>query len=112
MDGEEQNIAELFISDRLQLGKLRDRMASEAPDVRISVSSMMPELGEQGALDMLVLAAGGGGGLVTAIRVIPEFLKAQRTAMSVTVKAKGKTVIMTASNVDEVMPIIERILDA
>ena len=109
-DGPRQFV-DLFISDRFEFGKLRDLMASAAPDVRISISSTMPEPGEQGALDMLVLA-GSGGGVLAAIRVIPEFLKARRTAISITVKAKEKTVIVTASNVDEVMPIIERILDA
>ena len=86
-------------------------MASADHDVRVSVSSRMPEPGEQGVVDLLVLA-GGGGGLLAALRVIPDFLKARRTAISITVKVKGKTVILTASNVDEMMPILERILNA
>lgn len=112
MNGEPHHSVDLFISDRSQLGALRDHLALTAPDVRISVSSAMPEPGEQGAVDMLILAAGGGGGVLAALRVIPEFLKASRTGISITATVKGEPFILTASNVDEVMPILERILDA
>ena len=60
---------------------------------------------------MLVLAAGSSG-VLAAIRVVPEFLRSRRTSISITAKVKGEPFTLTADNIDEVMPLIERILDA
>jgi len=111
MAGEASYSIDLIISDQSQLGPLRDFLALAAPGVQVSVSSRVPRPGEQGVLDMLVLAASSGGALA-AIRAIPEFLKARRTGISITAKVKGEPFTLTATNVDEVMPILERILDA
>jgi hypothetical protein len=108
--GESLHAVVLSISDQSQLGPLRDFLTLTAPGVRASVSSEFPGPGEQGALDMLVLVASSGG-VLAAIRVIPEFLKARRTGISITAKVKGEPFTLTATNVDEVMPILERILD-
>ena len=51
-------------------------------------------------------------GLVAAIRVLPEFLRSRRTGLSVTMTVKGEPFTLTATNVDEVMPVLERLLDA
>ena len=102
---------DLFISDQSQFGLLRDFLTLAAPGIQVSVSSEVPVPGEQGALDMLVLVASSGG-VLAAIRVLPEFLKARRTGISITAKLKGESFTLTATNVDEVMPILERILDA
>jgi hypothetical protein len=102
---------DLFISDQSQLGPLRDFLALAVPGVQVSVSGEGPGPGEQGALDMLVLVASSGG-VLAVIRVLPEFLKARRTGISITAKVKGEPFTLTATNVDEVMPILERILDA
>lgn len=69
---------DLSISDQSQLGSLREFLALAAPDVRMSVSRGVPRLGEQGVLDDIVLVASSGG-VLAAIRAIPEFLKARRT---------------------------------
>ena len=111
MAGEASYSIDLILSDQSQLGPLRDFLALAAPGVQVSVSSRVPRPGEQGVLDMLVLAASSGGALA-AIRAIPEFLKARRTGISITAKVKGEPFTLTATNVDEVMPILERILDA
>ena len=110
MDEEASCSVDLIISDHSQLGPLRDFLTLAAPGSRVSVSSGVPQPGEQGALDMLVLAASSGG-VLAAIRAIPEFLKARRTGISITAEVKGKPFTLTATNVDEVMPILERILD-
>ena len=101
---------DLSISDQSQLVPLRDFLALTVPDARVSVSSEAPASGAQGVLDTLVLAASGGG-VVAAIRVIPEFLRARRSGISITAKVKGEPFTLTATNVDEVMPLLERILD-
>src|SRR5215472_9679031 len=108
MAGEASYSVDLIISDQSQLGPLRDFLSLAAPGVRVSVSSRIPRPGEQGVLDMLVLAAGSGG-VLAAIRAIPEFLKARRTGISITATVKGEPFTLTATNVDEVMPILERI---
>lgn len=111
MTGDSSHSVDLFISDQSQLGSLHNFLSLAAPGIRVSVSSEVPRLGEQGMPDMLVLAASGGG-VLAAIRAVPEFLKARRTGISITAKVKGESFTLTATNVDEVMPILERILDA
>jgi hypothetical protein len=111
VNGEPSHSVDLLISDRSQLGPLWDFLALTAPQVQMSVSGEAPRLGEQGALDILVLVASSGG-VLAALRVLPEFLKARRTGISITATVKGKPFTFTATNVDEVMPIVERILDA
>jgi hypothetical protein len=65
---------------------------------------------EQGAADVLVLLAGSSS-LVAAIKVLPEFLRSRRTGLSITATVKGKPFTITVTNVDEVMPIMEKLLD-
>jgi hypothetical protein len=105
------NYVDLSISDQSQLVPLRDFLALTVPDVCISLSAKAPEPGEQGVLDTLVLVASSGG-VVAAIRALPQFLRARRSGISITTKVKGEPFTLTATNVDEVMPILERILDA
>ena len=99
-----------FISDQSQLWRLRDFRTLSVGAQSVSVTNKEPEAGEQGAVDMLVWAASSGG-VLTAIRTLPEFLKARKSDISIKTTVKGKTFTLTAKNVDEVMPIIERLLD-
>jgi len=90
---------------------LRDFLALTAPNVQVSVSSGVPQPGEQGVLDTLAVA-GSTGALAAAINVLPHFLKARRSGITIKATVKGKPFTLTATNVDEVMPIINKILDA
>lgn len=104
---------QLCISDQAQLGYLQEYLSLAAPEAKVLRVAGHPRVGEQGALDVLevVLAGGGGGGLLAAIRVLPEFLRSRRSSLSITATVKGQPVTITAINVDEVMPILERLLD-
>jgi hypothetical protein len=110
MERDDSKRAELTVSNPSQLGPLQDFLSWAAPDTRVSRMAGEPAAGEQGALDVLVLLASSSG-LVAAIKVIPEFLKARKTALTITATVKGKPFKLTATNVDEVMPILEKILD-
>jgi hypothetical protein len=49
--------------------------------------------------------------LVTITKVVPEFLRSRKPGMSVTVKVKGKQLIVKADNAEDVIPVIDRFLD-
>jgi hypothetical protein len=42
---------------------------------------------------------------------LPAFLRSRRSSLEITTTVKGKPFIITATNIDEVMPIVERLLD-
>jgi len=101
---------ELAVSDQSELSSLEVLLRLAAPDAAVSRISGLPDHGELGALDVLAAVAGSSG-LVTAIRVLPEFLRSRRSGLAVTVTAKNRSVTLEASNIDEVMPILEKLLD-
>ncbi len=103
--------AELSASDQSQLERLREFLSVAVPDVAVSRIAGRPGAGELGALDVLVVLASSSG-LLAAIKVLPEFLRSRKTGLSITMTVKGERFTMTATNVDEVMPILERLLDA
>lgn len=111
MGGDSLRSVDLFISDASELGSLREFLMLAAPDAGVAVSAGAPAPGELGAADVLVLLAGSSG-VVTAIRMLPEFLKARRSGISITATVNGKPFTMTATNVDEVTRVLEKILDA
>jgi membrane-associated two-gene conflict system component 1 (EACC1) len=102
---------ELSVSDPAQFGPLEKFLRWAVPDVGVSRVAGRPGLGEQGALDALTVLAGSGG-LLAAVRVLPDFLRSRRSGLSVTMVVKGEPVTLTATNIEEVMPILERLLDA
>jgi len=103
---------QLIISDQSQLGHLQAYLSGAVPEVRVQRVSGQPSAGELGALDVLeVLAVGGGGGVLAAIRVLPEFLRSRRSSLSISTTIKGKPFTITATNIDDVTPILERLLD-
>lgn len=102
---------ELAISDLSQLGALDRFLNWAAPGASVSRTAANPDPGELGAVDVLALVASSSG-LVTAIKVLPEFLRSRRTGLSITATIRGEPVQLTATNVDEVLPILERLLEA
>ncbi len=100
---------ELSVSDYGQIAALHEWLSS-VPGVSVRRVAGIPGPGELGALDVLVAVAGSGG-LVAAIRVIPEFLKARRSSITVNATVNGEMFSITASNVESVMPILERALN-
>jgi hypothetical protein len=110
MERAEHKRAEFAVSDQSQLGALRQLLDWAVPGSRVRVIPGQPEPGEQGAMDILALLASSSG-LVAAIKTLPEFLRSRKTALSVTVTVEDKSVTLTATNVDDVLPILDRLLD-
>lgn len=102
---------ELRVSDYSQFVPLAHYLSLAAPDVQVERIAGMPSTAEQGALDVLAVV-GSSSGLIAAIKVLPEFLRSRKTGMSVTMTVRGEPLTLTATNVDEVMPILDRLLNA
>jgi Effector Associated Constant Component 1 len=100
---------ELSTSDQSQLGSLQQVLCL-TPGIRVNRVPGIPATGEQGALDVLTVLASSGG-LVTAIKVLPEYLRSRRTGLSITMTVRGMPFNLTATNVEEVMPVLERLLN-
>jgi hypothetical protein len=99
------------VSDPAELRSLREHLR-RAPAIEVHQIPGVPAAGEQGAWDVLQVLATGGGALAVAVRTIPAFVRSRRAEVSVTVKTDDKTVTITAANVEDVMPIVEKALDA
>jgi hypothetical protein len=105
-----QAAAELSVSDYSQLGPLADYLRLALPGLRMARSPGRPVPGEQGALDVLTIAADSSV-LVAIVNVLPAFLKSRKSALSATVTVKGKKLSVTGDNADEVQRILDRFLD-
>jgi Effector Associated Constant Component 1 len=106
----QQLIAEVSVSDYSQLSSLADYLSLAMPELRVTRVAGHPGAGEQGTLDMLTILADSSV-LIAAIRILPEFLRSRKTALSITTTVKGKPFTLTATNVDEVMSILNKLLD-
>lgn len=109
MDIDKSDCLEIRVSDYAEIGSLQHWLNS-TPNVKVLRVPGKASTGEQGALDTLAIVAGSSG-MLTALRMIPEFLRSRRTGLSVSTVVKGKEFILNATNIDDVMPILERILD-
>lgn len=110
MDQTTPEAAELSVSDYAQLGSLMDYLRLAVPDARPARIPGRPGRGEQGALDVVMIAADSSV-LVAVIQALPGFLRSRKKGLSVTVKVKGKELTVTGDNAEEVMPVIRRFLD-
>jgi Effector Associated Constant Component 1 len=97
-------------SDPSQLPALRDWMRGLA-DIEVTMAAGTPEPGELGSLDVLSILAGSGGLLVTALKTLPDFIRARRSSFRIETTVRGEKLVLDASNVDEFLPILERLLD-
>ena len=111
MSGAHLVTAELSVSDYAQLRSLADYLRLTAPGMQVTRSPGRPGRGEQGALDVLMIAADSSV-LVAAIKALPEFLRSRKKGLSVTVMVKGKKLIVTGDDAEEVTAIVDRFLDS
>jgi hypothetical protein len=102
---------ELSVSDQSQLRSLQSFLELTVPGLRVTRVAGQPAAGEQGALDIITILASSSG-LVAAIKVLPEFLKSRRTGLSIKTTVKGQPFTLEATNLDQVMPVLEKLLDA
>ncbi|MCX5612752.1 MULTISPECIES: effector-associated constant component EACC1 [unclassified Streptomyces] len=109
--GEVSLLAEVSVSDPGELRSLREHLRL-IPGVDVDQAPGIPGEGELGVWDVLQVTAVGSGALAVAVRTLPEFIRSRRSSVTVTVKTAGKTVTVTAQNIDEAMPIVEKALDA
>jgi hypothetical protein len=111
MEQAERKRAVLTLSDRSELRALRDFLSWAAPGVRVLQLPARPPLGERALLDQLTLLAISDD-MLTAVKLLPEFLTSRRIAMSVTIIVEGTPVTLTAANLDEILPSLSRLLAA
>jgi membrane-associated two-gene conflict system component 1 (EACC1) len=98
----------LAVSDPAQLASLREWLGDQ-PGVQTTVVPGVPGPGEQGGLDALSMLVGSGG-LIAALRVLPEFIRSRRSGFRVEATVRGEKIVMDAENVEQVLPILDRIL--
>jgi hypothetical protein len=103
--------ADLAVSDYSQLGALREFLSWAVPGVRVLLNRGRPGRDEQVAPDILALLASTSA-MVSAVRILPEFLRSRQAALSITITVRDKSIVLTATNVDDVVPILERLLEA
>jgi hypothetical protein len=111
MDPTERKRAQLTLSDHSQARALLDFLSWAAPGARVLQIPGRPAPGERVALDMLTLLATSSG-LVDTVKILPDFLMSRNAALSVTITVEGTSVILTATNVNDILPVLTRLLDA
>jgi tRNA threonylcarbamoyladenosine modification (KEOPS) complex Pcc1 subunit len=112
MDLESPGLTELSVSDHGQLGSLAEYLRLAVPGVRVTQSPGRARPGEQGALDVLMIAADSSV-LVAVVKVLPEFLRSRKSGVSVTVTVRGKQrqLTVTAEDAGDLRPVIEKFFD-
>jgi Effector Associated Constant Component 1 len=98
--------ADLAVSDYSQLGALREFLGWAVPWVRVLHIPGRPGQGEQPILALLASRAG----MLSAVRLLPDFLMSRRPALAITITVGGTSVELTATNVDEVLPVLGQAL--
>jgi Effector Associated Constant Component 1 len=108
-DGSEPVALDLVISDPGQVPHLRDWIREQS-GVRAVARPGAPGPGELGSLTVLSILAGSSG-VVTAIKTLPAFLRSRRSGVRIETTYRGEPFVLDATNVDEVLPLLERLLD-
>jgi hypothetical protein len=101
---------QVSVSDPAELSSLQSWLI-RVPDTKVERVAQPPQSGEQGVWDVLTILASGSGVLAVAIRTLPDFLRARRSTVSIKVKVKDREVVLTAANVEDVLPAILKALD-
>jgi hypothetical protein len=104
--GQEQ--VSLAVSDLSQLRSLRQWLG-HTPSVEVGLTPGQPDSGELGAVDVLTVLASSTG-LVAAIKVLPEFIRSRRSGFRIETTVRGKRFVLDATNSDDLIPVIEKLL--
>ncbi|MFF7454290.1 hypothetical protein [Kitasatospora sp. NPDC008115] len=100
---------ELSASDPSQLTSLERWLSDGRAGFEVARTAGTPGPGEQGALDVLAVL-GGTSGIVAALRILPDFIRSRRKHFHIEIVHEGRTIVLDAENVDEVLPVLERLL--
>lgn len=103
------NRVDLVVSDPSQVTSLRDWLRGQ-PGATVTTQPGIPGPGELGALDVVTVLAGSSG-LVAAIKTLPEFIRSRRSNVRIEATIRGHSFTLDATNVEDVMPIVEKLLD-
>jgi len=105
-----RELLQLAVSDPAQLPSLTGWLTTAGP-VQVERESGRPGSGEQGAMDVLTILASSSA-LVAAIKILPEFIRSRRSGFHIKVTLKGKAFTINADNAGDVLPVLEKLLDA
>ncbi|WP_188299839.1 effector-associated constant component EACC1 [Streptomyces sp. CBMA156] len=97
------------MSESAEFGALRAWLA-RVPTVRVVQVPVVPGPGEQGAWDVLAVLASGTGALAVAMRSLPDFVRSRRSSVTVTIRVADDEVTLTATNVEDAVPVIESLV--
>ncbi len=107
----------MSVSDYSQIGSLESYLRLVAPGVEVTRHLGRAGHGEQGALDVLLIAADSSV-LVAVVKVLPEFLRSRKKGITVTLKvtpgtrkAKALRLTVTADNAEDVIPVLDRFMN-
>jgi hypothetical protein len=98
----------LAVSDPSQLSSLREWLRG-TPQLAVQLTPGRPGPGEQGAVDVLTVLASSTG-LVAAIRMLPEFIRSRRSGFRIDATVRGQKFELTATNSEDLLEVIERLL--
>jgi hypothetical protein len=103
---------ELGVSDPVQLAQLRDWLRSQ-PDIVVGLASPTSGPGELGMLGMLdvVTVLASSGGVVAAIKTLPDFIRSRSRKIRIEATVRDRRFVLEATNVDDVVSVLERLLD-
>lgn len=100
----------LATSDLAEFRSLRVWL-SRIPGLEVQQTAGVPAPGEQGATDVLTILASSGGLLAVAVQTLPDFIRSRRSDLRITVSVHGKQYTLQATNLKDVLPVIEKALD-
>lgn len=98
----------LAVSDQSQLSSLRQWLR-ETPGVTVGITPGQPGPGEQGAVDVLTILASAPA-LIAAIRVLPDFIRSRRSGFRIETTVRGKKFVLDATNSEDLMAVLEKVL--
>lgn len=103
-----------FEADPAELAALREWLRPQPDQPRagmdVRLAARQPAPGELGAVDVLAVLASSSV-LATAIRTLPDFLRSRRSGVRIEATIREEKFVIDATNLEEVLPLLDRLLD-
>lgn len=99
----------LLVSEQAELRSLREHLSRNSL-LAVQQRAGTPGPGEQGVWDFLQVTAATGGVMVAAIRTLPDFIRSRRTDVSLTVTTDDREIVITATNAEDALRLMEKAL--